>query len=103
MRLAIEEIGKNAVEWGNKNDRNKRIRMSYTCDEEQLTFEVEDEGEGFKPKDIPDPTTDPLAHIQRRMDEGKRAGGYGIHIIRQVMDEVTFNERGNKVTMTKRL
>jgi len=103
IRLAIEEIGKNAVEWGNKNDRGKRIRMAYTCDGETLTFEVEDEGEGFKPEDVPDPTADPLAHIQRRIEEGKRAGGYGLHIIKQVMDEVVFNERGNKVTMTKRL
>ena len=52
---------------------------------------------------LPDPSIDPVKHMEKRLSEGKRPGGFGIHIIRGVMDEVSFNEKGNAVTMTKYL
>ena len=103
IRLAIEEIGRNAIEWGNRGDRSKKIHLAYCLFPDRLVIKIEDEGEGFIPEDLDDPSIDPVAHIHRRRREGKRVGGYGIYIVRKVMDEVLFSKKGNSVIMTKRL
>ncbi len=101
IRMAINELGQNAVEWGNRNDPGKRIHLSYCVFEDRIVFKVEDEGEGFNPGKLNDPSVDPLAHIASRMQEGKRAGGYGVFITRKLMDDITYNDRGNVVLLTK--
>lgn len=101
IRVAIDELGQNAVEWGNRNDRGKRIHLSYCLFKDRIVFKIEDEGEGFDPDSLRDPSVDPLAHIMARMQEGKRAGGYGVFITGKLMDDVIYNERGNTVLMTK--
>ncbi len=103
IRLAIEEIGRNAIEWGNEGDRTKTIRLSYCLFPDRLVVKIEDEGLGFIPSDINDPSVDPVAHIKSRREAGKRLGGYGIYLVRKVMDEVLYSNRGNSVIMTKRL
>ncbi|MHC4884611.1 MAG: ATP-binding protein [Planctomycetota bacterium] len=101
LRLAIEEFGRNAIEWGNKFDRSKCFHISYCIFDDRIIFKFEDEGEGFKPSALPDPSKDPKAHILRRKEEGKRPGGFGVHLVQKIMDEVTYSERGNVVLMTK--
>jgi len=101
IRVAVDELGQNAVEWGNRNDRNKRIHLSYCIFRDRIVFKIEDEGEGFSPARLRDPSVDPLAHIVERMKEGKRAGGYGVFITKKLMDDVLYNESGNTVLMTK--
>ncbi len=101
IRIAIDEIGQNAVEWGNRRDRHKQIRLSYCIFRDRLVFKVEDEGKGFDTETLRDPSVDPLSHIAKRAAEGKRPGGYGIFLTRKLMDDLTFNDRGNIVVMTK--
>lgn len=101
IRIAIDEIGQNAVEWGNQGDRKKRIHLSYCIFEDRLVFKIEDEGEGFDPYNLRDPSVDPVAHIMQRTEEGKRPGGYGVFITKKLMDDITYNESGNMVLMTK--
>lgn len=101
IRVAIDELGQNAVEWGNQNDRAKQIHLSYCVFKDRIVFKIEDEGEGFDPETLRDPSVDPLAHIMARMQEGKRAGGYGVYITGKLMDDIIYNERGNAVIMTK--
>jgi len=103
IRLAIDEIGENAVEWGNREDRSKKIRLQYRMLPDRIVFRIEDEGEGFDVDAVADPSKDPFAHIMERMTEGKRMGGYGIFMTKKVMDDVIFSRRGNVVMMTKRL
>jgi len=103
IRLAIDEIGTNAVEWGNMGDRAKKVRISYCLFDDRITFKVEDEGEGFDPEALDDPTIDPMAHIMERLSQGKRAGGYGVYITKNIMDEVIYSDKGNVVVMTKYL
>lgn len=103
IRLAIEEIGRNAIEWGNRGDRAKKIRLSYCLFPDRLVIKIEDEGEGFIPENLDDPSVDPVAHIRKRREDGKRLGGYGVYIVRKVMDEVIYSKKGNSVIMTKRL
>jgi len=103
IRLAVEELGRNAIEWGNRYDHDKRVRLSYCLFDDRIVFRVEDEGEGFIPDEVPDPTVDPVALMEQRRRSGKRPGGYGIHIVRKIMDEVKYSEKGNSVVMTKYL
>ena len=63
---------------------------------------IGDQGAGFDPSKIPDPTIDPIALIEGREKVGKRPGGFGIHLARRIMDSVAYNERGNEVLMEKR-
>ena len=59
------------------------------------------EGVGFNPRLVPDPTLDPWKHIEDRKKSGKRIGGYGLHLVKNIMDEIMFNRKGNVVIMTK--
>lgn len=101
IHVAFDELGQNAVEWGNQGDRKKRIKLSYCVFDDRIVFKIVDEGEGFDTTALRDPSVDPLAHIMARMSEGKRAGGYGVFLARKLMDDTTFNESGNTVLMTK--
>ena len=103
LRFAIDELGRNAVEWGNRGQRAKHVRLSYCLFEEKVMFKIEDEGDGFNPGVVPDPSEDPDGSLKSRESQGKRAGGFGIHLVRKLMDEVIYNEKGNVVVMSKYL
>ena len=73
--------------------RERRIHVSAVLDRDQATFVVRDEGNGFDPDQLPDPT-DP-ANLAR-------PHGRGVLLIRTFMDEVIYNDVGNEVTLVKR-
>ncbi len=101
VRVAIDEVGQNAVEWGNRQDSSKHIRLSYCLFHDRVVFKIEDEGEGFDVAKLKDPSRDPLKHIMERISDGKRMGGYGIFMSKSIMDDIVYSERGNVVVMTK--
>ena len=101
VRLALEELGRNAIEWGNRNDKTKTVTFGCRILPGKVIVYIEDQGTGFDPRAVPDPSSDPLGHIERRKDSGKRMGGYGIHLIRHLMDKVVYNARGNRVVAIK--
>ena len=103
LMLAIDELVQNAIEWGNLYDEDKRVRVSYYCPGDRVMLKVEDEGEGFSASGLADPTEDLERHMASREDAGKRPGGFGIHLIRNLVDEVVHNDRGNIVMLTKYL
>jgi DNA-binding response OmpR family regulator len=103
LRITIEELGRNAIEWGNKFDRSKKFRISYCTFPDRIILKFEDEGEGFRPEHLRNPTADPVSHIKQRQAEGKRPGGFGVFLVQKLMDEVQYSERGNVVLMTKYL
>ena len=103
LKLALEEAGHNAFEWGNRFDPDKRVRISYCLFDDRVVIKIADEGEGFIPDDLPDPTVDPAESLRRRVQAGKRPGGYGVLLLRKLMDDIEYNEKGNVVIMTKRL
>ncbi len=103
VRLALEELGRNAIEWGNRNDPGKRVVFGCRILPGKVIVYIEDEGAGFDPARVPDPSTDPLGHIEHRKAIGKRMGGYGIHLIRHLMDKVVYNAKGNRVVAIKYL
>ena len=72
--------------------RDRKIRVSAVFDRDRATFVVRDDGSGFDPDLLPDPT-DP-ANIAR-------PHGRGVLLIRTFMDEVIYNDVGNEVTLIK--
>lgn len=70
----------------------RSIRVDTHCDTQRLTIQIEDDGPGFDPSNLPDPL-EPEALL--------RASGRGITMIRFAMDEVSWNARGNRIEMTK--
>ncbi len=101
LYLIIEEVGRNSIEWGNEFNRKKDFHISYCIFNDSIVIKFEDEGEGFSPEKLHNPTTDPIAHIKKRKEDGKRPGGFGVYMIQKMMDEVIYSERGNSVIMTK--
>jgi serine/threonine-protein kinase RsbW len=93
VRLAVDEAITNAIRHGNRGDRSKKVTVEYAVDDRQFRCSIADEGEGFRPQDLPDPTLD---------ENLERPSGRGILLMRSYMTEVSFNEKGNRVTLIKR-
>ena len=91
--IALDEAFVNAVKHGNKFDANKLVRITADVSPEEARFTVEDEGEGFDVNAIPDPL-DP--------ENLFKTSGRGVLFIYNIMDEVKYNERGNRLTMVKK-
>lgn len=107
LRTALLEIGSNAIEWGNKRDENKVVKIAAHVLADRVEIDVEDEGEGFNPTNLPHAASegddDPTRHFAVRTMLGMREGGFGLMITRGLVDEVKYNDRGNKVTLIKRI
>ena len=91
--IALDEAFVNAVKHGNKYDTNKLVRITADLSAREARFTIEDEGEGFEINKIPDPC-DPANLF--------KTSGRGVLLIYNIMDEVKYNERGNRLTMIKR-
>lgn len=94
IRLCIEEAVRNAMVHGNHSDKRLSVKTAYWIDGDTLSIEIEDEGPGFDHIGVADPTTPP--HILKN-------SGRGVYLIKKLMDKVEYNEKGNKLTMAKRL
>ncbi len=92
VKLALEEAVSNAIKHGNQLDSTKRVKVEFSADEGESVIRVEDEGEGFDPANIPDPTLD---------ENIESSSGRGIALMRAAMDSVEHNEKGNVVTLVK--
>ncbi|MFA5144315.1 MAG: ATP-binding protein [Candidatus Omnitrophota bacterium] len=94
IKLCVEEAVRNAIVHGNKLDGKKLVKVSYWVDGDRFIIEIEDAGEGFDPRKVPDPT------VNSNM---LKESGRGMFIIRKLMDKVDFNSKGNKIRMEKKL
>ena len=92
VKLAVEEALVNAIKHGNQLDPDKRERVRYAVDGETFQIHITDEGPGFNPEDLPDPTAD---------DFLERPCGRGVLLIRSFMTTVDFLGCGNEVVMSK--
>lgn len=94
IRLCAEEMIRNAITHGNNSDSSLKVMIGYWLEGDRLIIEVEDEGIGFDPGKVPDPT------IEKNIMKG---GGRGVFLVRKLMDKIEFNDKGNKVRLTKYL
>jgi serine/threonine-protein kinase RsbW len=92
VHLALEEALMNAIKHGNCLDSAKQVHVVLDVTEEGVRFQITDEGAGFDPASVPDPTLDENLELP---------SGRGLMLMRTFMSRVEFNERGNQVTMEK--
>lgn len=93
MRLALEEGIINAIKHGNRLDLEKSVRIAWGISPEKIRVVILDEGPGFKPELIPDPTAD---------ENLERPCGRGIMLMKAFLDLMQYNERGNQLTIEKK-
>jgi serine/threonine-protein kinase RsbW len=92
IKLALEEALVNAIKHGNQMDHSKKVRIAYRLLPDRFEVHITDEGPGFDPGDVPDPTA---------AENLERPCGRGLMLMRHYMSEVAFTGRGNGVRMSK--
>jgi serine/threonine-protein kinase RsbW len=82
IELAVAEAAANCILHGNKNDESKTVHIKIIISDGQLILSFKDEGDGFEPDKVPDPT------IPENILKGS---GRGLHIMRSLVDEMKYN------------
>ena len=93
FRLAMDELISNAVAHGNQDDLSKTVFIKYMYNHGEIRMQVRDEGDGFER----DSSTF-LLDREQIYEPGRR----GIYLVKSIMDELFYNEKGNEVTITKK-
>lgn len=103
LTTAVRELGTNAIEWGHQKDVERIVTVDYRIDPEKVTIDIKDTGPGFNPQNLPHAAhaDDPVGHMMVRETLGLREGGFGILMSRGLVDELTYNEKGNEVRLVK--
>lgn len=91
IMVAITESVNNAIRHGNKEDKSKNVTLTAVSNDNALIFTVQDEGPGFDPNSLPDPTA------PENID---KVGGRGIFLMKHLCDEVKFSDNGRMVELT---
>lgn len=92
VRLALEEAIVNAIKHGNRMDLQKSVRIAWQVSAEKIRIEIEDEGPGFQPEDVPDPTKE---------ENLEKPCGRGIMLMKAFLNVCMYNEAGNQVILEK--
>lgn len=92
VHMALEEAMMNAIKHGNDGDVNKLVHVECDLRPQEVEIRVTDEGPGFDPQDVPDPTK------EENLDKDS---GRGLLLMRSFMSEVEFQGKGNSVWMKK--
>lgn len=92
IRLALDEAVSNAIRHGNALDADKTVSVDYHVEPRLVRIRVCDQGPGFSPDTLPDPTNP---------ENLCEPHGRGVMLIRAYMTEVSFSDTGNCVTMVK--
>jgi anti-sigma regulatory factor (Ser/Thr protein kinase)/CheY-like chemotaxis protein len=106
LMTAFREMLLNAMEHGAGFDPEKVIQVTAARTKRAIVFHFKDPGNGFSGLDLRHAVLstrvdDAMATLDRRAEVGKRPGGFGMLIARQVVDELVYNEQGNEVLLIK--
>jgi len=91
--MAMEEAILNSIRHGNKCQSGTFVHVVMELDDVQFSGTVTDEGAGFDPETVPDPTND---------SNLEKCSGRGVMLIKHFVDEVNYNDCGNSVSMRKK-
>jgi anti-sigma regulatory factor (Ser/Thr protein kinase) len=109
LALAVDELLRNAIEHGgNGEGEHGTVQFSYLRTARMIQFQIKDNGPGFSMDATPhaainNPPEEPLRHAHYRTEKGMRPGGFGIMLVKQIADELIYNEAGNEVVLVKYL
>lgn len=92
IKLTLEEAITNAIKHGNKCDRSKTVTVRYAVDSVEVVIYIQDEGAGFDPQDVPDPT------VPERLS---LPNGRGILLMKAYMNEVEYRRDGREIFLRK--
>ena len=93
--MSVRECMVNAVVHGNRYNANKKVLLSLSLTPERLTIQIEDQGDGFDPGELPDPVAG---------DNLLRHSGRGIFLMKTFMDDLQVRRlqpAGTEVTLIK--
>jgi len=91
LMVAVTEAVNNAVYHGNKEDAKKTIHVAFLAKNAyRLVVRVRDEGIGFDPASLPDPTAP---------ENIGKLSGRGVFLMQQLADEISFADSGRAVEM----
>jgi serine/threonine-protein kinase RsbW len=94
IRVGFEEAVRNAIVHGNRSSAGKKVNIETEISGKEVVIRIEDEGSGFDPESVEDPTFD-----KNLLKEG----GRGVYLIKRSMDEVRYERGGRRVVMIKSL
>ncbi len=107
LSVAFREMLVNSIEHGGKLDLNEWVRVSRIRTKRTIVYYIHDPGNGFSRADlkqaVSNPPDDPPAHMQIRITDNLRPGGFGLLLTSQLVDEVIHNQSGHEVILIKHL
>lgn len=92
MRLSLEEAITNAIRHGNRFAADKQVSICCTIDEQRMRVVVQDQGDGFEPEEVPDPTA--AEYIER-------PSGRGLLLMRAYLNHCEYSDGGRCLTMER--
>ncbi|MEM1012248.1 MAG: ATP-binding protein [Planctomycetota bacterium] len=92
VKLALDEAVTNAIKHGNKLDPAKSVAVKATVTADRVDLEIRDEGPGFDPNRVPDPTLD---------ENLGKCSGRGLLLIEAYMSDVDWSKDGRTIFMSK--
>ena len=90
MTIALTEAVNNAINHGNNNDPDKKVVVCFKKTNTNVSFTIEDEGDGFDYKNVPDPTAP---------ENLEKINGRGIFLMTNLVDEIEFHNDGKKIEL----
>jgi serine/threonine-protein kinase RsbW len=91
IMISVTECISNAIIHGNGSNPKKLVKLELRFLEDQIKFIIEDEGNGFEPNELQDPTSP---------ENISNYGGRGVFIMKHLSDEVSFEDNGRKTILT---
>jgi len=82
LLLAVTEAATNAIIHANKCDPSKLVKIHAQINDSKLIIKIKDEGKGFDPSKLPDPT---------EPENLLKDSGRGVYLMKVYMDEVKYN------------
>ena len=93
VRVILQQAVANAVRHGNGNDPAKHVDVVYVVSPDEVLAEVQDQGPGFSPDELPNPLA---------LENRERRCGRGVFLMRIYSTWMSFNKRGNRVVLCRR-
>jgi anti-sigma regulatory factor (Ser/Thr protein kinase) len=106
LMMAFREMLINAMEHGAGFDPDKVVEVTAARTQRAIIFQFRDPGSGFDRNSLKHAAVshdDAIGHVGHRAEEGLRPGGFGMLLVKHIVDEVIYNERGNEVMLIKHL
>ena len=97
INLALEELVTNIINYGYDDNRHT-IMLSFILHDDVVNIQIQDTGKDFNPLMLPEPDTSAPA-------EAREIGGLGIHIVKTLMDTITYERKNdtNNITLQKKI